>query len=40
MSAFVIWLRMRGDTCQVVVTVYTYGIVGSYCRISQIYPVE
>lgn len=38
MNAFVIGLWMRGDAQQIVVTVYTDGIVGSYCRISQIDP--
>jgi hypothetical protein len=38
MNAFVIGLWMRGDASQVTVTVYTDGLVGSYCRISQIDP--
>jgi hypothetical protein len=39
MNAFVIGLWMRGDASQVTVTVYTDGLVGGYCRISQIDPV-
>lgn len=38
MNAFVIGLWMRGDASQVIVTVYTDGLVGGYCRISQIDP--
>jgi hypothetical protein len=38
MSAFVIGLWMRGDAAQTVVTVYTDGLVGGYCRIAQIDP--
>jgi hypothetical protein len=39
MSAFVLGLWMRGDAAQTVVTVYTDGLVGGYCRITQIDPV-
>lgn len=38
MNAFVIGLWMRGDASQVTVTVYTDGLVGGYCRITQIDP--
>jgi hypothetical protein len=38
MIAFVTGLWMRGDAAQVVVTVYTDGLVGGYCRISQLDP--
>ena len=38
MSAFVTGLWMRGDAAQIVVTVYTDGLVDGYCRISQIDP--
>jgi hypothetical protein len=40
LSAFVIGLWMRGDEQQTQVTVYTDGLVGSYCRISQIDPAN
>jgi len=39
MTAFVIGLWMRGHAGQVNVTVYTDGLVGGYCRITQIDPV-
>ena len=39
MSAFVIGLWMRGDAAQTEVSVYTDGLVGGYCRITQIDPV-
>jgi hypothetical protein len=38
MNAFVLGLWMRGDAQQVVVTVCTDGLVGGYCRITQIDP--
>lgn len=38
MAAFVTGLWMRGDADQVVVDVYTDGLVGGYCRITQIDP--
>jgi hypothetical protein len=40
MSAFVIGLWMRGDAAEVIVTIYTDGLVGGYCRITQIDPVN
>ena len=40
MIAFVTGLWMRGDAAQVVVTVYTDGLVGGYCRIAQIDPTN
>jgi hypothetical protein len=40
MTAFVIGLWMRGDAAQTVVTVYTDGLVGGYCRITQIDPAN
>ena len=36
--AFVIGLWMRGDAAQTVVSVYTDGLAGGYCRITQIDP--
>jgi hypothetical protein len=36
MTAFVIGLWMRGDAAQTEVSVYTDGLVGGYCRITQI----
>jgi hypothetical protein len=38
MNAFVLGLWMRGDAAQVSVMVYTAGVVGGYCRITQIDP--
>lgn len=38
MNAFVLGLWMRGDAAQVNVSVYTDGLVGGYCRITQIDP--
>jgi len=38
MIAFVTGLWMRGDAAQIAVSVYTDGIVGGYCRITQIDP--
>jgi hypothetical protein len=38
MNAFVIGLWMRGDAASVVVTVYSDGLAGGYCRITQIDP--
>ena len=38
MNALAIGLWMRGDEANVVVTVYTDGLVGGYCHITQIDP--
>jgi hypothetical protein len=38
MNAFVVGLWMRGDAQQVVVTVYTDGLLNGYCRVTQIDP--
>ena len=38
-NAFVIGLWMRGDAATTAVSVYTDGLVGGYCKISQIDPV-
>ena len=38
MTAFVIGLWMRGDSTQTLVTVYTQGLVGGYCRVTQVDP--
>jgi hypothetical protein len=40
MAAFVLGLWMRGDAASTVVTVYTDGLVGAYCRVTQIDPVN
>jgi hypothetical protein len=40
MNAFVVGLWMRGDAQQVPMTVYTDGLVGGYCRITQIDPAN
>lgn len=40
MTAFVMGLWLRGDADQVGLTVYTDGLVGGYCRISQIDPIN
>lgn len=40
MNAFVVGLWMRGDAQQVPVTVYTDGLVGGYCRITQLDPAN
>lgn len=37
-NAFVLGLWMRGDAAQVNVMVYTAGIAGAYCEITQIDP--
>ena len=39
MTAFVIGLWMRGDASQTPVAVYTSGITGVYCQVTQIDPV-
>jgi hypothetical protein len=39
MTAFVIGLWLRGDASSTDVSVYTDGVVGGYCRITQIDPV-
>ena len=38
MNALVLGLWMRGDAQQVMVTVYTDGLLSGYCRITQIDP--
>jgi hypothetical protein len=40
MAAFVIALQARGELTSVTMTVYTSGIVGGYCTVNQIDPVE
>lgn len=38
MAAFVVGLWMRGDAAEIIVSVYTDGLVDGYCRITQIDP--
>jgi hypothetical protein len=40
MKAFVLALWARGDMSSVLVTIYTDGLVGSYCQASQVDPQE
>jgi hypothetical protein len=40
MKAFVLALWARGDMNSVSVTIYTDGMVGSYCQVNQVDPQE